>query len=133
MRIRTWRNGAMAFGAASLLLTLATTTAQAKGDGHNDKDGKSYTPAVIGDIPYRDAQIARFPAVIDRGSVPFAGRTLGQDRVRVDSQSDIGYPENVSYERGRVAFAVPLTEADTARELVRRGLYRVLSRYIVTV
>jgi hypothetical protein len=36
---------------------------------------------------------------------PRPGRTLGEHPARVDSQAAQGYPENVSYERGRVAFA----------------------------
>jgi len=145
------------------------------GDRHGNK---SFTFAVIGDIPYGDAQIAAFPGRVDQlnadpdvqlvahlgdiksgsslcsdsyfswvrtqfdrfadplvytpgdnewtdchrpsnGSYnplerlaavrtlffPAPGRTLGQHPIAVQSQAFQGYPENVSYERSKVAFS----------------------------
>lgn len=46
--------------AAAMAVGALTTTASAQPDKH------AFTFAVIGDIPYGDAQIARFPAVVDQ-------------------------------------------------------------------
>jgi hypothetical protein len=155
-------------------LSLAVSTEPASAGSGNDR----YTFAVIGDIPYGDAQIANFPKVISQinadpdvqfvnhvgdikngssvcsdeyfktiksdfdlfkdplvytvgdnewtdchrannGSYnplerlaavrkvffPQPGRTLGQNSVRVTSQADQGYPEDVRYTRAGVGFA----------------------------
>jgi hypothetical protein len=172
MRGKTWRAGAMAAVLACSVVAVAANSASAKSEGDR------FTFAVIGDIPYGDAQIAAFPGRIDQlnadpdvqlidhlGDIKsgsslctdayFAsikaqfdrvqdplvytpgdnewtdchrpnngsynplerlaavrstffrqpGRTLGQRSVAVDSQAADGYPENVSYTRGDVAFA----------------------------
>ncbi len=175
--------------AAALIATLtcsviATGTANASDDSGSDASGdrhgneKTFTFAVIGDIPYGDAQIAAFPGRIQQlnadpqvqlvdhlGDIksgssqctdqyfsmirsdfdtftdplvytpgdnewtdchrpnngafnplerltkvrqvffPNPGRTLGARSTAVTSQAAQGYPENVSYERAKVAFA----------------------------
>ena len=52
--------------AAALTLSSSISPAAAAGPGHDDRPHgrSSYTFAVIGDIPYGDAQIASFPQVI---------------------------------------------------------------------
>jgi hypothetical protein len=180
MRGKTWRAGAMAAVLACSVVAVAANGASAKSgtESGDHGEGNRFTFAVIGDIPYGDAQIAAFPARIDQlnadpdvqlidhlgdiksgssqctdayfasiktqfdrvkdplvytpgdnewtdchrpnnGSYnplerlaavrstffPQPGRTLGQRTVAVDSQAAEGYPENVSYTRGDVAFA----------------------------
>ena len=53
-------------GCVAAALTLTSSISSAAGPGHDDGGhGRgSYTFAVIGDIPYGDAQIANFPSVI---------------------------------------------------------------------
>lgn len=55
--MKSWHRAALALLAVSGLVTGASAGPAAAGDG-------TYTFAVIGDIPYGDAQISRFPAVI---------------------------------------------------------------------
>lgn len=173
-----WRR-MMLSTATSIIVAVGglTTTASAQPD-KPDKNEHAFTFAVIGDIPYGDAQIARFPAVVDQinadpavqlvdhlGDVksgssvcsddyfamiriqfdrfvdplvytpgdnewtdchrvnngsykplerlaavrevffPRPGKTLGQHSVRVRSQAEQGFVENVTYTRGDVGFA----------------------------
>lgn len=161
-------------GRVSLADSGSTASGDARGTGRD-----SFTFAVIGDIPYGDAQIAAFPRRVDQlkadhqvrlvdhlGDIksgsslcgndyfaairtqfdrfadplvftpgdnewtdchrpnnggynplerldtvrttffPSAGRTLGRHPMKVSSQVDQGYPENVSYDRAGVSFAV---------------------------
>ncbi|MDQ1629904.1 MAG: hypothetical protein QOI54_3648 [Actinomycetota bacterium] len=61
---KLWLTG---IAAAALLSTSVAAARGAQGDdGRHAPAGKDYTLAVIGDIPYGDAQIARFPAVVDQ-------------------------------------------------------------------
>ena len=156
----------------------ATAGSPDQRDNGDRRGNKSFTFAVIGDIPYGDAQVAAFPGRVDQlnadpdvqlvthlGDIksgsslcsdsyfsgvrtqfdrftdplvytpgdnewtdchrpsaggydplerlaavrtvffPAPGRTLGQHPISVGSQASEGYPENVSYERSRVAFA----------------------------
>jgi len=176
--MRSWRHATSAAIALSVL-SLAVSTGSASAD--SAADGSADTPftfAVIGDIPYGNAEIATFPSVVQQinadpdvqfvdhlgdikngssvcsdayfqqiksdfdqfkdplvytvgdnewtdchrpnnGSYnplerlaairqvffPRPGWTLGQDSVKVTSQADQGYPENVRYTRADVAFA----------------------------
>ncbi len=166
---------AVCLTAASLIVSADTAAATR----HQPKN-RDYTFAVIGDIPYGDAQIASFPKVVaqinadpavrlvdhlgdikngssvcsddyfalirsdfDRFKDPLVytigdnewtdchrpnngaynplerldavrqtffpqpGRTLGRRSVKIQSQAAAGYPENVSYTRAGVSFAVP--------------------------
>jgi hypothetical protein len=174
-----WRGTVLSTTMASVVAVGAlTTTASAQPDETNDRDDQAFTFAVIGDIPYGDAQIARFPKVVDQinadpavqlvdhlgdiksgssqctdeyfsmirtqfdrfvdpliytpgdnewtdchrpnnGSYnplerlaavrkvffPRPDKTLGQHSVKVRSQADQGFVENVSYSRADVGFA----------------------------
>lgn len=180
MRTR-WVAVVGAVAAAALLVSSGSTAAGSSGapdDDSRDGRAKSFTFAVIGDLPYGDAQVAAFPGWVDqinadpdvqlvdhlgdikngsslcsdayfafiRGQFdrfvdplvytpgdnewtdchrpnnggydplerlaavrslffPAPGHTLGQHPVQVAAQVDQGYPENVAYERARVAFA----------------------------
>ncbi|MCW2657999.1 MAG: hypothetical protein JWR06_2192 [Jatrophihabitans sp.] len=64
--MKIWHRATLA---AVAVATLAATTMQSSaadphGSGHGDDHGTPYTFAVIGDIPYGDAQIANFPNVV---------------------------------------------------------------------
>ncbi|MCU1373562.1 MAG: hypothetical protein JWO68_848, partial [Actinomycetia bacterium] len=58
----TWSAGAVAALLTISAVATATTGASAQDD---DRSTKPFTMAVIGDIPYGDAQIAAFPGRID--------------------------------------------------------------------
>ncbi len=177
-----WRRMVLSPATAAVVAVGAlTTTASAqpdKANGPENANEHAFTFAVIGDIPYGDAQIARFPAVVDEinadpavplvdhlgdiksgssvcsddyfatikrqfdrfvdplvytpgdnewtdchrpnnGSYnplerlaavrriffPHPGKTLGQHSVKVRTQADRGFVENVSYRRADVGFA----------------------------
>lgn len=59
-RVRT----VLAAAAAGALALTSTVSAQARGQGRDRHHHRDYTFAVIGDIPYGEAQIANFPKVI---------------------------------------------------------------------
>jgi hypothetical protein len=48
-------------------------------------DSRAFTFAVIGDIPYGDAQIARFPAVVDHTPAPNLTRITVDGSTKVDN------------------------------------------------
>ena len=174
-----WRAMGLSTATACVVAVGAlTATTSAQPNDASDSDGSAFTFAVIGDIPYGAAQIARFPKVVDQinadpavqfvdhlgdiksgssectddyflmireqfdrfadplvytpgdnewtdchrannGSYsplerlakvrevffPRPDKTLGQHSVRVWSQADRGYVENVSYHRADVGFA----------------------------
>ena len=68
--MRSWRH-AVSAGIALAALTLAVSAQPASAgagggeDGSAARDGR-FSFAVIGDVPYGDAQIANFPHVIDQ-------------------------------------------------------------------
>jgi hypothetical protein len=61
--MRTWHCAAAAAGAVGVLVAAAALAPPSASAGQNDPD-RGYTFAVIGDIPYGDPEIARFPAVV---------------------------------------------------------------------
>jgi hypothetical protein len=62
VRVDTWHRVTVAAAAACVLAGVAQFAAAEP--AHPEQDGAGYTFAVIGDIPYGDAQIANFPHVI---------------------------------------------------------------------
>ncbi|MGI9003433.1 MAG: metallophosphoesterase [Pseudonocardia sp.] len=64
--MKWWRQ--VAFGAALMvMLTVGVGAGPALAQEQPDEPGEgAFTFAVIGDIPYGDAQVARFPAVVDQ-------------------------------------------------------------------
>jgi hypothetical protein len=62
---RRWITGIVA-ATAAIALTTGAGAVQATGHVTSHQHGRDLTIAVIGDIPYGDAQIARFPAVVDQ-------------------------------------------------------------------
>lgn len=52
--------------AADVAAGMVTTSASAQPDRPSHPDKQAFTFVAIGDIPYGDAQIARFPAVVDQ-------------------------------------------------------------------
>ncbi|MDX6345564.1 MAG: hypothetical protein QOF84_354 [Streptomyces sp.] len=81
-----------------------------KSDFDQFKDPLVYT---VGDNEWTDCHRANNGAynplerlaAVRKVFFPQPGRTLGQDSVRVTSQADQGYPEDVRYTRGGVGFA----------------------------
>jgi hypothetical protein len=81
-----------------------------KSDFDRFKDPLVYT---VGDNEWTDCHRANNGsynplerlAAVRKVFFPQPGRTLGQDSVRVTSQADQGYPEDVRYTRGGVGFA----------------------------
>lgn len=65
--MKRWRAMVLSSAMASVVAVGAlTTTASAQPGKANDQDNSPFTFAVIGDIPYGNAQITRFPKVIDQ-------------------------------------------------------------------
>ncbi len=66
MRVRIAVAGIAALAVSLIGSSSASATAADRGDDGDRRGGQSFTFAVIGDIPYGDAQIAAFPGRIDQ-------------------------------------------------------------------
>lgn len=63
--MKTWHRAGLAAGAVGTLVAAAAVVAPSSATAAPQRGtDRGYTFAVIGDIPYGDAQIARFPAVV---------------------------------------------------------------------
>jgi len=64
--MKRYRNATLAILATGVLALSVTSAAAAAASRSQDEHSQAFTFAVIGDIPYGDAQIANFPHVIDQ-------------------------------------------------------------------
>jgi hypothetical protein len=64
--VRRWHRAALAAAAVGALTAGVVAAGQASASVPAEADGGNYAFAVIGDIPYGDAQIANFPKVVEQ-------------------------------------------------------------------